>query len=58
VAYVIFMLLPSVDRVCARAAADCILRDPASALWPAIVRAEPSAPAAAAASRRGRSRRR
>lgn len=44
-----------VYRVCARAAADCIVRDLAPALWPAIVRAAPGARAGAAASRRGRS---
>jgi hypothetical protein len=47
-----------VYRVCARAAADCIVRDLAPALWPAIVRAGPSGWAGASASRRGRSRRR
>jgi hypothetical protein len=47
------------DRALARrAAADGIVRDLAPTLWPAIGRAEPSAQAGAAASRRGRSRRR
>ena len=47
------------DRALARrAAADCIVRGLAPTLWPGIVRAEPSAQAGAAASRRGRSRRR